>query len=310
MKVIAALAACHLLLACGLQVDRSRHADRTPLFDPVEFNVAPIEPAIRVAVAHVARRQPPDEVALRRLVPLSNYARFPAAVRPMMQQADIDAIACDNPYPPEGYRACNRAHRRLLELERLGWCYGGAVIVSDLHWLRCRDDKTFRPGSLEAGGEPFSALEVAFVDDQASREQGGAGAPQLPALLRQRWREAARALATPVTTADRRRFPEAGYTRFPRQIRSILRRFDIEHHHCNVDRAGLDGASHLRACNRVYYATVELERLGWCRTREARGWGRCSERAGYVLGQAATDGRPYAESFIRRLELHERQSAS
>ena len=95
---------------------------------------------------------------------LSNYRRFPAVVRLLMQRSDMEHDICRNGRgdDPATYRACNRSWRASVELERRGWCDGNErndAIMADFHWLRCSRDRTYRPGQLGAH-PPFSNREI------------------------------------------------------------------------------------------------------------------------------------------------------
>jgi hypothetical protein len=94
---------------------------------------------------------------------LSNYRRFPASVRVLMQRSDIEQYHCrGRGDDPATYRACNRSWRASVELERRGWCDGNErndAIMADFHWLRCSRDRTYRPGQLGAH-PPFSNREI------------------------------------------------------------------------------------------------------------------------------------------------------
>ena len=293
MRVIVGLAVSLSSIAC------TPTARDAPAVGPEEHIVARVR-AVGAADWPAQPRHTLDEEELRRMFPLSRYARFPSAIRPLIRRADMGRMACANTFHPEQYRACNLHHRQRVELERRGWCYGGATVVAHYHWLRCRDDETFRAGRTEAFGEPFSALEIAWADDEASRDKGGAGDPRLPALLRQRWRKARQELSRPASAAGRRRFPLSRYSAFPELIRPALQRLDIESDMCGHPPADLAVGEREHACNRVTYATAELERLGWCGSR------RCSENKNYRFGEVTARGILRSESFIRWLIVNGR----
>ena len=95
--------------------------------------------------------------------PPENYLKFPPQVRELMRRIDIENGPCQG-YGDvrEKYRACNRRHRLLDELERRGWCWGqGAVerpISANDHWLLCTKIPTYRPGQLRSE-LPFPEVE-------------------------------------------------------------------------------------------------------------------------------------------------------
>ena len=95
--------------------------------------------------------------------PPENYLKFPPQVRELMRRVDIEDGPCQG-YGDERekYRACNRRHRLLVELERRGWCWGqGAVevpISANDHWLLCSKIPTYRPGQLRSE-LPFPDVE-------------------------------------------------------------------------------------------------------------------------------------------------------
>ena len=85
--------------------------------------------------------------------PVENYRKYPRQVRELIRRNEIENDQCRGiGEGREKYRACNRRHRLLVELERRGWCWGqGAVklhISANNHWLPCSDDPTYRPGRL------------------------------------------------------------------------------------------------------------------------------------------------------------------
>lgn len=237
-----------------------------------------------------------SDEAIRRLVPISRYRAFPAEIRPLMQTADMEDVACDIPNPARAYRACNRRYQAELVLERLGWCLGGAYIVAELHWLRCSEDRfIYRPGALEAQGPPFSELEIAWADNQDRRERGEPGVPQLTRLMEDEFRAARRALAAPVDQRMLRRFPVQLYQRFPAEIRPLLQRAAVED---ALRAAGGAASSWMAASNRAYFARVELARLGWCRAED---WQPCDVASGDDVVSVAVRNHylRHPESFIR-----------
>ena len=116
--------------------------------------------------------------------------------------------------------------------------------------------------------------------------------------------EVASNAASPDSDTERY-FPLSRYQSFPRQVRSLLQRADIENDHCRGNSG--DDPETLRACNRRWVVMVRLEHLGWCWGSE-RGnassaddhWLRCSDEHGYEPGQLGRQP-PYSEADIREL---------
>jgi len=104
-----------------------------------------------------------DAEASLQYLPPENYLKFPPQVRELMRRVDIEDGPCQG-YGDERekYRACNRRHRLIVELERRGWCWGqGAVevpISANDHWLLCSKIPTYRPGQLRSE-LPFPEVE-------------------------------------------------------------------------------------------------------------------------------------------------------
>lgn len=241
--------------------------------------------------------------------PLSLYAAFPAEIRPLLQRSDIeDAMCRDGGWlGAQGLLACNRRYDVQLAIERRGWCYSRPAGTRDGTWVPCRDYPHYRPGYLEAEGPPKSAFDIAWVDDQDRRARGQAGSPELPALMRQLWREAEQGLATPAEGADMRAFPLERYRGYPPAIRPLLQRVEIEDRNCRVESVA-GGSDALRACNRKAYAEIALERSGWCQRGGA--WQRCRDDPDYLLGQVALFNHINPASLIHWTAERERQESS
>jgi hypothetical protein len=116
------------------------------------------------------RPAPSDESGLR-YFPLRNYRRFPLAIRPLLQRADMEQDHCrgSTDRDPEKYRACNRSWRIMRELERRGWCWGSerrSRASADEHWLRCSRDPTYR-GDNQGPRPPFSEREIRQMTGRA-----------------------------------------------------------------------------------------------------------------------------------------------
>lgn len=78
-----------------------------------------------------------DESDLR-YYPLSNYRRYPARIRPLLQRVDLEHGRCAG--TGHSLRACDRMDRIVRRLERLGWCWGSVDAMApeaDKYWLRC-----------------------------------------------------------------------------------------------------------------------------------------------------------------------------
>jgi hypothetical protein len=119
--------------------------------------------ALAVQANSAGRSAPPNASDLR-YYPLRNYRRLPASVRALLRMADMENGHCGNHTgrDADGFRACNRAWRVMLTLERRGWCWGSENrmrVSADEHWLRCRDDPAYRPGYL-GSHPPFTEREI------------------------------------------------------------------------------------------------------------------------------------------------------
>ena len=87
------------------------------------------------------------------------FLQFPGQARELIRRNMVESTICEGNYPDERerYRACNRRYRVLLELEQLGWCWGGGRISAEEHWLPCsKDPYRNRPLSREL---PFPEVE-------------------------------------------------------------------------------------------------------------------------------------------------------
>jgi len=79
--------------------------------------------------------------------PQESYRKYPAQVRELIRRNEMEDGRCSGPEDAyqEKYRACNRRHRLLLELERRGWCWGGKTGIGvDNRWLPCSEDPYYR----------------------------------------------------------------------------------------------------------------------------------------------------------------------
>lgn len=110
--------------------------------------------------ANMPPRKPPD------------YRQYPIAVRALIRRADVEGDHCRGDFgdDPETLRACNREYYLLLALERKGWCWGGGHSSYQEHWLKCAQNRDYRPGDL--GPEPpYSKKDIAEVA-RMQREKG------------------------------------------------------------------------------------------------------------------------------------------
>ena len=93
-------------------------------------------------------------------------------------------------------------------------------------------------------------------------------------------------------------FPISRYREFPRSVRHLLQRADIENAVCR-DRGNEET---MNACNRRHYMHVELERRGWCwggsEIGADRHWVRCSTERSWWPGQVAESGPPFPEAEL------------
>jgi hypothetical protein len=125
----------------------------------------------------------------RRYFALSNYLRFPSEDRSLLQRADVENARCRGGLGnvPETFRACNRRHCVMLELERRGWCWGGGDSGATDDWVRCseipddpplepelpypEDDlrQRFPPGAV--GGKPIAEVPIQAIESGARAAQ-------------------------------------------------------------------------------------------------------------------------------------------
>ena len=101
------------------------------------------------------------EEEIQRDHPPSLYLQFPVQDRELLRRSRIEAVHCRGGSSPETFRACNRNHCIMLELERRGWCWGGAG-PSQTHdrWMRCSE----LPGDPPLNSRlPFSEQEIRDV---------------------------------------------------------------------------------------------------------------------------------------------------
>lgn len=94
----------------------------------------------------------------------------------------------------------------------------------------------------------------------------------------------------------------SNYLKYPEEVRSIIRRTDMENDHCRG--SGGDDPETLRACNRRYYLLLALEKRGWCWGGGDYGyqehWLRCRDDPDYRLGQYGAQP-PYSETDIQEV---------
>jgi hypothetical protein len=103
----------------------------------------------------------PDDAGDLKYYPLSRYKAFPTDIRPLLQRAEMENDRCrgNSGDKPETLEACNRRYFVLLELEKRGWCWGGSQYSYKEHWLKCSQDRDYRPGQYGAK-PPISEDEI------------------------------------------------------------------------------------------------------------------------------------------------------
>lgn len=62
--------------------------------------------------------------------------------------------------------ACERRQKLMNQLEKTGVCWGGATIEAKMHWIRCAEDPSFKPGQFE---QPY----ISEAGRGALKEQAG-----------------------------------------------------------------------------------------------------------------------------------------
>ena len=99
-------------------------------------------------------------------------------------------------------------------------------------------------------------------------------------------------------TLRRDYFPLSRYQDFPRSVRGLLQRADVEDSVCR-DRGNEET---MNACNRLHYMLVELERRGWCWGGSDIGadmrWVRCSAEPSWWPGHREASGPPFPEAEL------------
>jgi uncharacterized protein YecT (DUF1311 family) len=94
--------------------------------------------------------------------PLSRYHHYPPEVRALIRREEMEHDQCaGSPGDDQDrLRACNRSGVIFAQVERKGWCWGGAGTESEKYWLRCRDDPTYRPSAGEKRTAEYSEAEI------------------------------------------------------------------------------------------------------------------------------------------------------
>jgi hypothetical protein len=93
-------------------------------------------------------RSPSDDELILQSYPWGHYRSFPAAIRSLLRNADIEHSRCAG--IPGNFRACHRMDRIERQLERRGWCWGSEHLMAteaESHWLRCSNDPHYRRGN-------------------------------------------------------------------------------------------------------------------------------------------------------------------
>lgn len=247
---------------------------------------------------------------LERYWPLSNYRRYPAGIRPLLQAADAANDQCRSNPNSAQQRACNRRYQNMVALERSGWCWGGGRTSAEDHWLRCADIAGYLPGEIEAQGRDYSEWTIRWTENRERLARGEPGVGPLPPGWEQLLPSRTTALAGTLGADELAEFPLATYDQAPALIRPLLQRADVFHR-----REGLAGrgahpslAARMRAANAAYLVDIEAELRGWCNRDRNGPWRLCAADPAYKPGEVAADGRLNPEALIvRRTEFERRR---
>lgn len=86
----------------------------------------------------------------------ARFRRFPAEARDLIRREAAEYALCRDAGNEATLTVCNNAHNLRVKLAGLGWCWGGAEIEADKHWLRCEGDPLAAPES----SPPFVGEEM------------------------------------------------------------------------------------------------------------------------------------------------------
>ena len=100
-------------------------------------------------------------------------------------------------------------------------------------------------------------------------------------------------------------FPLSNYRKYPKNVRSLIRRTEIEDDRC---RGRFDSETYL-ACNQRYYLLLALEKKGWCWGGGDYGyqehWIRCRDDPHYEPGQYGSKP-PFSDADIEEAASHQK----
>jgi len=108
-----------------------------------------------------------------RWVQIEQFDDFPREIQLLMQREGKENSRCrgGSGGNRSTLRACNRRQVAIIELRKLGWCWGGAETEAFKRWLRCEEDENFDPAELRQTQEPYFSDEdvnEALEDEPAS----------------------------------------------------------------------------------------------------------------------------------------------
>lgn len=238
---------------------------------------------------------------------LTRFGDYPAAIRRLLQRWWVEHEICRGALGSASLRACNRRQRVHVELDRRGWCWGGATIEAEMDWVPCAQEERHQPGRIEAAGPDYPEFRIRWEENRERFERGETGVGPLPTNWEDLLPSTTDALSVSLDPAAARRFPLSRYRGLPAAIRPLLQRVEVFDERCRAG-TGSSQADLLAACRRELLVMIELERRGWCHFRSAQGWSRCSTGADYRPGEvAATTGHLHPESYVRWWREYERR---
>lgn len=133
---------CILLIACGVKADSNAQTLGHEI-PPASENSADSTPGMaqRSAEGTESKNEASSDPENSNFYyPLSKYRKYPEEVQSLIRRADIENGRCRGIFDNETLRACNRRELIMIELEKKGWCWGGADVGYLEHWLKCADD--------------------------------------------------------------------------------------------------------------------------------------------------------------------------
>jgi hypothetical protein len=288
------LVSCIGLTACGVASATKKPVPEAEASHGLQPTVQAFLPG---ALADVAQRY----------FPLERYQNYPESIRPILQAYFVANDQCRGIPGIEQMRACNRRQRVHVELDRRGWCWGGATIEAEMHWVPCAQEEWHQPGRIEAAGPHYPEFRIRWEENRERFERGETGVGPLPTNWEDLLPSTTDALSVSLDPAAARRFPLSRYRGLPAAIRPLLQRLEVFDERCSAGTAS-SHADLVAACRRELLVMIELERRGWCHFSSAQGWSRCSTGAGYRPGEvAATSGHLDPESYVRWWRDYERR---